>query len=109
MRRELERRLQQVMRRDLGPRLRPADTGGGARTGEVWIELRDGTLCGPRGERITRDAFEAVCADLPAVVVLPDNERDPDFINRPSGNSGALSVRSPHLDGETILIAGDAG
>jgi hypothetical protein len=26
-----------------------------------------------------------------------------------TGNSGALSVRSPHLDGETVLIAGDAG
>jgi hypothetical protein len=65
MRRELERRLQAF---------ETAQT----RTiaAEVWIELSDGTLRGPRGEQITRDAFETVCARFSVVVILPDNGRD---------------------------------
>jgi hypothetical protein len=47
MRRDLERRLR---------RLEYADTRSGAI--EVWIEQGDGTLCGPRGERMTREAFD---------------------------------------------------
>jgi hypothetical protein len=47
------------MRRDLERRLRHleiADAGSDAV--EVWIGDGDGTLCGPRGERMTREAFD---------------------------------------------------
>ena len=47
------------MRRDLERRLRHleiADAGSDAV--EVWIGDGDGTLCGPRGERLTRQAFD---------------------------------------------------
>jgi hypothetical protein len=46
-----------------------------ANAGEVWIALRDGTMFGPRGEKLSRKAFEA-SSGLSAVVVLPHNERD---------------------------------
>jgi hypothetical protein len=65
MRRELERRLQAFETAQTRPI-----------AAEVWIELRDGMLRGPRGEQITRDAFKLVCSRLPAVVILPDNGRD---------------------------------
>ena len=66
MRRELERRLQA---------LETAQT----RTiaAEVWIELRDGMLRGPRGEQVTLNGFKSVCARLSVVVILPDDGRDP--------------------------------
>jgi hypothetical protein len=53
-----------------------------ANTGEVWIELSDGMMRGPRGEVISRAAFELACSRLAAVVILPDNERDPDIERR---------------------------
>jgi hypothetical protein len=65
MRRNLESRLQAV-------EAAPAET----ITGEVWIELRDGMLHGPRGETITQEAFKSVCSRLPFVLVLPDNGRE---------------------------------
>jgi hypothetical protein len=43
---------------------------------EVWIELADGKMRGPRGETLTPDAFELVRSGLPGVVILPDNGRD---------------------------------
>jgi hypothetical protein len=46
--------------------------------GEVWIELRDGMMRGPRGERITRVQFEAARSGF-VTVVLPDNGRDDQF------------------------------
>jgi hypothetical protein len=46
MRRDRERRLW---------RLEMASSGSGAI--EVWFNQDDGTLCGPSGERITREAF----------------------------------------------------
>ena len=65
MRRDLERRLQTV-----------ETTRAGANAIEVWIKLRNGMYCGPRGETITRDAFAVVCSRLALVVILPDNGRD---------------------------------
>lgn len=65
------------MRRELERRLQAFET---ARTrtisAEVWIELHDGMLRGPRGEMITRAAFKLVCSRLSIVVILPDNGRD---------------------------------
>ena len=46
MRRDLERRLQH---------LEIANAGSSAL--EIWVAEDDGSLCGPRGERITREAF----------------------------------------------------
>jgi hypothetical protein len=46
------------MRRDLERRLRQLETtGDGSATIEFWVDEEDGTVSGPRGERITRDAF----------------------------------------------------
>jgi hypothetical protein len=70
------------MRRQLEPNLRPADTGSAAKTGEVWIELRNGMMRGPRGEIISRAAFELACSGLATVVILPDNGRDPNIQRR---------------------------
>ncbi len=65
------------MRRDLESRLQAVETASaGTIAGEVWIELRDGMLHGPRGETITQDAFAVVCSRLPFVLILPDNGRD---------------------------------
>ena len=65
------------MRRDLERRLQDVETGQAKSiAGEVWIELRDGMLHGPRGETITQDAFAVVCSRLPFVLILPDNGRD---------------------------------
>jgi hypothetical protein len=65
------------MRRILEGRLRAVETKQAASVaGEVWIELVDGMLRGPRGETITPEAFKSVSACLPFVVILPDNGRD---------------------------------
>jgi hypothetical protein len=65
------------MRRHLESRLQAVETSqAGTVAGEVWIELRDGTLRGPRGAAITPDAFEAVCSRLAHVMILPDNGCD---------------------------------
>jgi hypothetical protein len=64
------------MRRELERRLQAFETAQTRTIAEVWIELRDGTLRGPRGELITPAAFNLVCARLSVVIVLPDNERD---------------------------------
>jgi hypothetical protein len=52
------------------------DASVGTNTCEVWIELEDGMMFGPRGETISPASFEMVCSKLAAVVVLPDNKRD---------------------------------
>jgi hypothetical protein len=65
MRRDLERRLQAV-------EIEQVET----ITGEVWIELGDGMLHGPRAETITREALKSVCSRLPFVLIFPDNGRD---------------------------------
>jgi len=65
------------MRRDLKRRLQAKEP---ARMGttpvEVWIEMADGLMLGPRGEMISRDEFEVRCSRLGTVLVLPDNGRD---------------------------------
>ena len=65
------------MRRDLDRRLQTVETArAGANANEVWIELRNGMYCRPRGETITRDAFAVVCSRLALVVIIPENGRD---------------------------------
>jgi hypothetical protein len=65
------------MRRDLESRLPAVETKqAGSTAGEVWIEMGNGMLGGPRGETITPEAFRSVSAHLPFVLVLPDNGRD---------------------------------
>jgi hypothetical protein len=59
MRRDLERRLQ---------RLEPARSGSSAL--EIWVTDDDGMLCGPRGERITRQTFDRRQRDRRGVIVL---------------------------------------
>jgi hypothetical protein len=59
MRRDLERRLQ---------RLEPARSGSSAL--EIWVTEDDGTLCSPRGERITRQTFDRRQRDRRGVIVL---------------------------------------
>jgi hypothetical protein len=64
------------MQRDLERRLQAVETAQvGANVCEVWIKLRN-HMYGPRGETITRDAFDVVCSRLALVVILPDNGRD---------------------------------
>jgi len=71
------------MAKDFERRLRALETVmPKANTGEVWIELGDGMMFGPRGEIISRTAFAAACSALTAVVVLPDNQRDPDLLRK---------------------------
>jgi hypothetical protein len=68
---------QRTGRRDLERRLQAVETAQvGANVCEVWIKLRNDMYCGPRGETITRDAFDVVCSRLALVVILPDNGRD---------------------------------
>lgn len=65
------------MRRDFERRLQAVETAcAGANVCEVWIVQNDNSLRGPRGETITRDAFDVVCSRLGLVVILPDNGRD---------------------------------
>ena len=45
---------------------------------QIWIELDDGRLRGPRGQLVTRQEFETACLGLGTVVIMPDNGRDPD-------------------------------
>jgi hypothetical protein len=47
MRKDFERRLRQIEIADAG-----------CDAIEVWIDQSDGTVCGPRGERLTRQAFD---------------------------------------------------
>lgn len=59
------------MRRDLERRLRDleiADAGSSAL--EIWVTDDGGTLCGPRGERITRQTFDRRQRDRRGVIVL---------------------------------------
>jgi hypothetical protein len=71
------------MPKDFERRLRAAETASAeANTCEVWIELRNGMMRGPRGEIISRAAFELACSGLATVVILPDNGRDPDIQRR---------------------------
>jgi hypothetical protein len=68
------------MPKDFERRLRVAETASAEEnTCEVWIELRNGIIRGPRGKIISRAAFESAYSRLAAVVILPDNERDLDF------------------------------
>ena len=65
------------MRRDLESRLQAVENAqAGSVAGEVWIELPDGMLHGPRGETITQAAFDLVCARLPLALILSDNGRN---------------------------------
>jgi hypothetical protein len=64
------------MRRGLELRLRAIETEAYPATGEVWIQLSDGRLRGPRGETVTPTEFNLICAGLSYVVVLPDSGRD---------------------------------
>ena len=76
------------MPKDFERRLRAAETASAeANTCEVWIELRNGMMRGPRGEIISRAALELACSGLATVVILPDNERDPDIDRRLYHNS----------------------
>ena len=43
---------------------------------EVWIELKDGRMCGHHGRAISRSEFEQRHSGASAVVILPHNERD---------------------------------
>ena len=53
------------MRRDLERRLQAVETiRVGANAIEVWVKLRNGMYCGPRGETITWDAFAVVRSRL---------------------------------------------
>jgi hypothetical protein len=71
------------MPKDFERRLRTAETASAEEnTCEVWIVLKNGMMRGPRGETISLTAFELVCSRLAAVVILPDNERDPDIERR---------------------------
>jgi hypothetical protein len=71
------------MPKDFERRLRAVETASAeANTCEVWIELRNGMMRGPRGEIISRAAFELACSGLAIVVILPDNGRDPDIQRR---------------------------
>jgi hypothetical protein len=71
------------MPKDFERRLRAAETASAeANTCEVWIELRNGMMRSPRGEIISRAAFELACSGLAIVVILPDNGRDPDIQRR---------------------------
>ena len=75
MRRDLERRLQAVQAARIG-----------ASTVELWIEMADGMMRGPRREMIPGDEFELRRVDLEVsgpggkplstvpVVILPDND-----------------------------------
>jgi hypothetical protein len=47
---------------------------------EIWIELKDGGMRGEDGEIISRKAFEQRRTNARAILVLPDNGRDPDLI-----------------------------
>jgi hypothetical protein len=60
---------------------------------EFWIELKDGGMLGEDGEIISRKAFEQRRSNARAILVLPDNGRDPDLLNqlRASG----VAARSP--------------
>jgi hypothetical protein len=49
---------------------------------EFWIELKDGGMLGEDGEIISRKAFEQRRSNARAILVLPDNGRDPDLINQ---------------------------
>src|SRR5947208_4785790 len=62
MRRDLERRLQ---------RLEPARSGSSAL--EIWVTEDDGTLCSPRGERITRQTFDRRQTTRIVEVLSPTN------------------------------------
>lgn len=65
------------MRRDLGRRLQAIEASQDkSRSGEVWIELADGRLCGPCGQTMARSEFDLACCRLPFVLILPDNGRD---------------------------------
>jgi len=47
LRRDLERRLRQIEVADVrSDRI------------EIWVDQGDGTVCGPRGERLARQAFD---------------------------------------------------
>jgi len=43
--------------RDLERRLRAVEVAGSGAI-EIWIHQGDGTVCGPRGERLARQAFD---------------------------------------------------
>jgi hypothetical protein len=60
---------------------------------EVWIELKDGGMCGADGRVISRSEFEQRDSGASAVVVLPDNERD-DLLS--ILDRAARSSRRPH-------------
>jgi hypothetical protein len=45
-------------------------------SGKVWIELKDGRMCGAHGEVISREEFERRRLRAGVVLVLPDNGRD---------------------------------
>jgi hypothetical protein len=48
------------MERDLERRLRRVEIAGvGSDAIEIWIDQGDGFICGPRGERLTREEAEA--------------------------------------------------
>jgi hypothetical protein len=65
------------MRKNLERRLRNAEIKrAGTESVEVWIILNNGMMRGPRGETISRDAFEEASSGLNAVIILPDNGRD---------------------------------
>jgi hypothetical protein len=70
------------MRKDFERRLQAVEIAGAeANVAEVWIDLRDGMMLCPRGGTITRAQFEAVRSSV-ATVVLPDNGRDIDLIQK---------------------------
>jgi hypothetical protein len=59
MRRDLERRLQRL-----------ESAGAGSSALEIWVAHRDGTLCGPHGERVTREDFDRRQTGRPGVIVI---------------------------------------
>jgi hypothetical protein len=60
---------------------------------EIWIELKDGGMLGKDGEIISRKAFEQRRSNAGAILILPDNGRDPDLVDKikrmePTGSVG---------------------
>jgi hypothetical protein len=57
------------MRRDLERRLQRFEFARSSAL-EIWVTNDDGTLCGPHGERITRQTFDRRLRDRRGVIVL---------------------------------------
>jgi hypothetical protein len=65
------------MRRDLERRIQAVETARiKASVAEVWIEMANGMMRGPRGELIPREEFEVLRNGVGPTVILPDNGRD---------------------------------